>query len=301
MENSNPNPSKTRPLITIAMITRNMKESLKECLVSLSQQTVSDYEIVLVDDRSTDGTKELIEQHGDPRIRYFRNDRRLGYAGTRNLTLEKARGEYIFFTDADCVPQKDWLERGLQAYKKNGCLGVVGKTLPLGESTRRSDRIVANLDGRFMTCNMSFRREIFDKLGGFDPAFDTGQEDVEFGLRAKQHGTIAFEESMIIFHQIRPYTLKRMFTDAGRYKTVVMIFKRYRHDDYHQKNSPKIARGIFLKPEDWWIIFCPILLFRSPSNQTLRDFLIIPFVYLATIYRRFVIWKTAFRERIFFI
>ncbi len=289
------------PLVTIAIITRNMARSLKDCLDRLSRQTVQDFEVVLVDDRSRDGTREVIEKHGDPRVRYFRNDQKLGYGGTRNLTLEKARGHYIFFTDADCVPERDWLEKGLAAYARTNCLGVVGKTLPLGESTRRSDRKVVNFDGRFMTCNMSFKRAIFEKLGGFDPAFVEGQEDVEFGLRAKQHGTIVFEEAMIIYHEIKPYTLRRLFTDARRYKTQVMIFKRYRHDEYHKTHSPKIARGIFLKPEDWWIIFCPILLFRSPSNQSVRDFLIIPFVYLATVYRRLVIWRTALREKIFLI
>lgn len=289
------------PLITIAMITRNMAGSLRECLVRLSQQTIQDFEIVLVDDRSHDGTRDVIEQHGDPRVRYFRNDKKLGYGGTRNLTLEKARGHYIFFTDADCVPKKDWLEKGVAAYQRTNCLGVVGKTLPLRESTCRSDRKVVNLDGRFMTCNMSFRRDIFEKLGGFDPAFDAGQEDVEFGLRAKQHGTIIFEQEMIIYHEIKPYTLRRLFTDANRYKTQVMIFKRYRYDEYHKSHSPKIAKGIFLKPEDWWVICCPILLFRSPSNQTARDFMIIPFVYLATVYRRLIIWRTALQEKIFLI
>ena len=272
-----------------------------DCLVSLSAQTISDFEIVLVDDRSSDLTRELVEKYADPRIRYFRNDRRLGYGGTRNLSLKEARGQYVFFTDADCIAEKTWLEQGLQAYAATGCIGVVGKTLPRGESTQRSERKVVNLDGRFMTCNMSFKREVLEKLGGFDPAFDTGQEDVEFGLRAKQNGKIVFLESMLIYHHIYPYTLRRLFTDAGRYKTQVMIFKRYRRDEYHQKHSPRIARGVFLKPEDWWIIFCPFLLLRSSSNQTWRDYRIIPFIYLATLYRRWVIWKTALREKILFI
>lgn len=291
----------TSPLITIAVISRNMHHSLKECLSSLSAQTINDFEIVFVDDRSNDGTRELIEGHADPRIRYFRNERRLGYGGTRNLSLKQARGQYVFFTDADCIAETNWLEQGLQAYQTTGSIGVVGKTLPLRESTKRSERKVINSDGRFMTCNMSFKREILEKLGGFDPAFDTGQEDVELGLRAKKYGRIVFEESMLIYHHIHPYTLRRLFTDAGRYKTQVMIFKRYPDDEYHQEHSPRIARSIFLKPEDWWIIFCPLLLFRSSANQSLRDYLIIPFVYLATLYRRWVIWKTAFHEKIFLI
>lgn len=290
-----------KPLVTVALISHNMEKGLKDCLRALQNQTWGDFEIVLVDDRSHDGTKSMVEGLQEPRLRYFQNDRRLGYAATRNLTLKEARGRYVFFTDADCVPDRYWLERGVAAYQSTNCLGVIGRTLPLGNSTKRSDRLVMNLNGRFMTCNLSFTREILERLGGFDPAFDVGQEDVEFGLRAKREGEIVFEPEMLVYHRIEPYTLKRLFSDARRYKTQVMIFKRYRNDPYHLKHSPPIARGIFLKPEDWWTIFCPFLLLRSPSNQTFRDFLLIPFVFLAAVYRRFVIWKTAIREKILLI
>src|SRR3990167_6547829 len=100
------NPENSAPLITIALISRNMGHSLMDCLVSLSAQTISDFEIVLVDDRSSDLTQELVEKYADPRIRYFRNDCRLGYGGTRNLSLKEARGQYVFFTDADCIAEK---------------------------------------------------------------------------------------------------------------------------------------------------------------------------------------------------
>ncbi len=290
-----------KPAVTVAIISHNMEKSLKDCLKSLQKQTFQDVEIVVVDDRSEDGTKEMIDQLSDSRIRYFRNNRYLGYGATRNLSLEKAVGQYIFFTDADCVPEKNWIEHGLATYRSKNCIGIVGKTLPLGESTRRSDRRVMNVDGRFMTCNLSFTRDILTTLGGFDPVFDVGQEDVELGLRAKQRGEIIFDEEMLVYHRIEPYTLRRLFQDAKRYKTQVMIFKRYRNDLYHLKHSPPIVRGIFLKPEDWWSIFCPLLLFRSPSNQSLRDYLLIPFVYLATLYRRWTIWKTAFKEKILLI
>lgn len=289
------------PLVTVALISHNMKESLKDCLEALENQTFRDFEIVVVDDRSRDGTKAMIDRFSDPCIRYFRNEHRLGFGGTRNLSLKEARGKYIFFTDADCLPEKNWLERGMAIYQARYCVGVVGKTLPLGASSKRSDRRVLNLDGRFMTCNMSFTHEILTTLGGFDSAFDVGQEDVELGLRASQHGEIVFCEDMLVYHEIKPYTLRRLFKDAGRYKTQVMIFKRYRNNPYHLKHSPPIVHGIFLKPEDWGSIFFPLLLFRSPANQSLRDYLIIPFVYLATLYRRWVIWKTALKERILLI
>jgi len=283
------------------MISRNMAEGLGECLAALLNQTLQDFEIVLVDDRSRDGTKERVESLKDPRIRYFRNEKALGYGATRNISLQPARGKYVFFTDADCLPAKDWLERGVAIYQAKRCIGVTGHTLPLRDSSKRSERRVVSFDGRFMTCNLSFTREILEALGGFDPAFDVGQEDVEFGLRAKREGEIAYAPKMVVYHRVEPYTLRRLFTDARRYKTQVMIFKRYPADEYHKRHSPPIVKGVFLKPEDWWIIFCPFLLLRSPANQSWHDFWLIPFVFLATLYRRLVIWATALRERILLI
>ena len=72
-----------------------MRKSLKDCLAALSAQTIKDFEVILVDDRSNDGTRALIETHGDPRIRYFRNEQPLGYGGTRNLSLKKAYRDVI--------------------------------------------------------------------------------------------------------------------------------------------------------------------------------------------------------------
>ncbi len=289
------------PLVSIAVITRNMGVSLQSCLENILQQSFQDFELILVDDRSVDGTRGIVEKFRDARIRYFRNDQKLGYAATRNISLRYVRGEYVFFTDADCLPERHWLQSGLDVYSKENCIGVIGKTLPHGVSVRRSERRVTNLDGRFMTCNLSFSRETLQKLGGFDPVFDTGQEDVELGLRARRLGKIIVSEKMLVYHQIEKYTVGRLFKDAGRYKTQVMIFKRFPKDAYHLEHSPRIARGIFLKPEDWVIIFFPFLLLKSPSNQSLRDFLIIPFVYMATIFRRAVIWRTAIREKILLI
>ena len=292
------------PLVTVAMISRNMEKSLRDCLEALLGQTFTDFEIVIVDDRSCDDTKQVVAEFRDPRIRYYRNGQKLGYGATRNLSVKEARGKYIFFTDADCVPDSRWLEQGVETYQTKNCVGIVGKTLPLEETSgvpKRSQRRVINLKGHFMTCNMSFTHEILKQLGGFDPAFDVGQEDVEIGLRAKAHGPIIFCESMLVYHRLEPYTLRRVFTDARRYKTQVMIFKRYPNDAYHAEHSPPIVRGIFLKPEDWRIIFCPFLLMKSSSNQSLRDFLMIPWIYLAALYRRYVIWKTAFKERILLI
>lgn len=289
------------PLVSIAMISRNMARPLMDCLQALRAQTFKDFEVVLVDDRSGDGTKEAVEKLSEPRLRYFRNDRPLGYGAARNLSLSECLGKYVFFTDADCVPEADWLESGLAVYEEKKCIGIVGKTLPLENAAGRAYRRVVNLDGRYMTCNMSFTSGVLKKLGGFDAAFDVGQEDVELGLRARRHGEIVYSERMIVRHQVDRYTAGRFFTDARRYKTQVMIFKRYPRDEYHRRHSPPIVRGIFLKPEDWWIIFCPFLLLRSPSNRTFRDFAMIPLIYLAALYRRWIIWKTAVKERILLI
>ncbi len=63
---------------------------------------------------ATDKTKNLIENFQDKRIKYFKNEKWLGITKSRNRSIKFAKGDYIFFTDGDCVVSKDWIEQGLK-------------------------------------------------------------------------------------------------------------------------------------------------------------------------------------------
>lgn len=99
-----------RPLISVVMPLYNAERFVGESIESLMAQTLSDFELIVIDDCSTDGSAAVVEelQRRDPRIKLLRNERNLGAASTRNRGLDAARGEFIAFLDADdiCIPER---------------------------------------------------------------------------------------------------------------------------------------------------------------------------------------------------
>lgn len=96
------------PLVSIILPTRNRAYVLRQTLDGILAQTFGDWELIVIDDGSTDETRELIAAYADPRFFYFRNESALGAAKARNQALAKARGEFIAFQDAgdDWRPEK---------------------------------------------------------------------------------------------------------------------------------------------------------------------------------------------------
>ena len=86
------------PRISVLIVSHNYALFLPQCLGSVQEQTFTDYETVLLDDGSTDGTAEIAARYG--RVRYIRQERR-GVAAARNAAIRAARGEYLAFLDAD--------------------------------------------------------------------------------------------------------------------------------------------------------------------------------------------------------
>lgn len=105
----------------------NCRQYLEECVDSVLKQTVSDLEILLIDDGSTDGSGELCDELAkrDERIRVFHKEN--GGAGSaRNLGIEKSEGQYLLFIDGDDTIEKDCLESVEPALKDEACLPVIG-------------------------------------------------------------------------------------------------------------------------------------------------------------------------------
>ncbi len=99
-------------MVSIILPTCNRAASLPRAIESILRQTYPDYELLVIDDGSTDSTREVVESYSDPRIRYFYNDGPVhGASRARNIGIREARGEYIAFEDSDDVWLPDKLER----------------------------------------------------------------------------------------------------------------------------------------------------------------------------------------------
>jgi GT2 family glycosyltransferase len=284
--------------VSVLITVRNVEQYIAHCLTSLLDQTFNDFEIIVFDDVSDDNTKEIIEKFSDKRIRYFRNKNWLGLSQSRNECLKHANGDYVFFTDGDCAVSKNWIEEGLKYLKTANCIGVEGKTYYVSKEYKptRSDDVVENKKGgQFMTCNIAYKKNALEKIGGFDERF-TYLEDRDLALRAIRQGKIPFNPQMIVYHQKK--TLKpKQFVQTGKIlRNRVLLYKKFR-------DKPLFVWRIAY-PKDLLAIIFPLLIFTSLFRNVYKskdDFALFPFIYVRLIYERLEFWDMCARERVFLI
>jgi len=115
-----------QPLVSVIMPAYNVAAYVEEAIRSVMQQTVTDWELLVIDDRSTDNTYEIIRRVAaeDDRIRAMRNPHNMGVARTRNKGIAQARGRYVAFLDSDDAWLADKLEKQLALAGETGA-GIV--------------------------------------------------------------------------------------------------------------------------------------------------------------------------------
>lgn len=107
-------------LVSIIMPSWNTAQFIGESIQCVLDQTYTNWELIIVDDCSTDNTDEIVASFTDPRIRYFHNEENSGAALTRNKALRKAQGEWIAFLDSDDLWTLDKLEKQIKFMVENG-------------------------------------------------------------------------------------------------------------------------------------------------------------------------------------
>ena len=189
---------------SVVIPTYNRKPILEKCLKALevqvlSENAVTDYEIVLVDDGSTDGTLEWLETHKDnfPHVRTFEQEH-MGSAAARNLGVEKAKGDTIIFIDSDLVVTEVFLQAHADALtegqKELGSdrfftYGAVINTANFENPTSEPYKLTDYSAAFFATGNVAIAKHWLEKAGLFDTGFQLyGWEDLELGVRLKKLG-----------------------------------------------------------------------------------------------------------------
>ena len=194
----------------------NEAHYLGRCLDSLLGQTLArtEFDVLVVDNGSTDATREIACQHRASRLLHLRviSRPKVSIAAVRNFGASQTIGEILAFLDADCVPDADWLERALAMAPEGGLWGAhyrvpedatwVGKTW-FRYQAREMSGPVSFLPGGDLFC---FRRD-FRAVGGFNEAARTS-EDVEFSTRVTKAGlpVVAIPELSVV-HLGTPRTL----------------------------------------------------------------------------------------------
>lgn len=195
------------PLISIIVPTRNRAALLGNLLDSLERIIYPCWEVIVVDDGSTDVTRRMVEMRdqGQLSLRYlYQSWGKMGAA--RNLGIAQARAEIIAFTDDDCIVDPHWLAEIARAFASHPqALGVQGRTITNHADMTPFTRQVEQLEGGppYRTCNIAYRAGILTQLGGFDPVLIRG-EDVVMGMRVLEHGEIVFAPDAVVLHPPRP-------------------------------------------------------------------------------------------------
>ena len=159
------------PMVSVVIPTRDRRLALERCLDALAYQTHANYEVIVVDDGSSDDTQAFLQQftadHPGLQLTCLRNDTPIGANGSRNRGIGIAEGRFVAFIDSDCVAEGDWLEelvRGFTGQRVAAVTGTVRNPPPANiyELTYRGTNRVHGSPyvTRLVGCNMGIRREL---------------------------------------------------------------------------------------------------------------------------------------------
>ncbi|MHC4481719.1 MAG: glycosyltransferase family 2 protein [Planctomycetota bacterium] len=187
-------------LVSLVICTRNRARLLRRLLVSLKGQTLppGEFEVVVVDDGSTDETPEVCRElsEGPIELRCLCPGSHIGAAAARNCGMEEARGDLLVFTDDDCVPHEQWLERMRSALREHPVVAgaVATATDDYWQLCHNIAQFYGFMPGRpegptdfIAGANMGFRRKVLEEVGGFRQ-MQRYAADIECVFRARQRG-----------------------------------------------------------------------------------------------------------------
>jgi glycosyltransferase involved in cell wall biosynthesis len=186
------------PAVTVLIPSHNRLRYLKRALGSVYAQTFTDFEVVVVDDASTDGTGKWILKRKFPGLRFIRLGRNQGPAPARNRGLQKARGDLVAFLDSDDLWKPDYLRSMLPSFRDRRAVAVFSNIElidPAGRVLRRPSKR-SGPSGFHVMPTLSaaiVRRKALERIGRFDAGFKQIFEDVDLFTRlALRYGPKAF-------------------------------------------------------------------------------------------------------------
>jgi GT2 family glycosyltransferase len=200
------------PRFSVVVCSLNGANTIRDTMEGLQQLDYPDYEVIVVNDGSTDATPDIAGKFDCLLI----NQENRGLSNARNTGIEAATGEIVAFIDDDAYPDAHWLKYLAQVFMTTDCVGAGGPNIaPPGDGLVAdcvanapggpthvliSDQIAEHIPG----CNKAFRKESLEAIGGFDPRYRAAGDDVDVCWRMQERGwTIGFTASAVVWHHSR--------------------------------------------------------------------------------------------------
>ena len=241
------------PRMSVVVCTHNGARTIRRCLEALLQLEYPDFEVIVVNDGSTDGTAAIVEEYD---CLLFTTEN-LGLASARNTGLSVAGGDIIAYVDDDAYPDRQWLLYLADAFLTTTHAAIGGPNVPpVGDGLVAdcvagapggpihvliSDREAEHIPG----CNMAFRREALWEIGGFDVQFRAAGDDVDICWRLQERGcTIGFSPAAMVWHHRRNSVLGYLKQQYG-YRRAEALLERTWPEKYNSLGHVTWAGRIY--------------------------------------------------------
>jgi cellulose synthase/poly-beta-1,6-N-acetylglucosamine synthase-like glycosyltransferase len=233
------------PKVSVVVCAYQAEETIGACLQSLADLTYPDYEVIVVDDGSTDATSEIACKF---LVRLLCAGR-LGLSGARNLGLEDAKGEIVAYIDSDAHADPDWLTYLILALEAPNAAGVGGPN-PVPQDDPPTSQCVARAPGgpihvlldderaeHVPGCNMAFWRERLLEIGEFDPIFRAAGDDVDVCWKLLESGyEIRFHPSAVVWH-CRRNSVRAFWRQQVGYGRAEALVERNHPDKFNNRGQ----------------------------------------------------------------
>jgi len=225
------------PIASIIIPTYQRNQDLYKCLdcirSCIENEAIIDQnriETIVSDDARDPALKREIRAHY-PWVRYL-NGPQKGPAANRNNGAKEATGEWLIFTDDDCLPQHQWLDSFFGSFDQAEVLE--GKTIADRPQQRLDEESPINVSGGLLwSCNFAIKKSLFTEIGGFDEDFPhAAMEDVDFRIRLQKMAIpIQFVDAVII----HPWRIQHNFINAWSKRSESWKYLTSKHADYFKK------------------------------------------------------------------
>ena len=229
-------PSIPWPRISVVVCSYNGGRTIRDSLEGLRRLDYPNYDVIVVDDGSTDNTAAIAGQYD---VRLIRTPNR-GLSSARNTGLAAATGEIVAYLDDDAYPDPHWLTYLAATFLSTSHAGVGGPNIapagdgPIAECVARApggpvhvlitDREAEHIPG----CNMAFRAACLEAVGGFDPRFRTAGDDVDLCWRLQDRGwTLGFHPAAMVWHHRRNSVLTYWRQQIGYGRAEAMLERKW--------------------------------------------------------------------------